>query len=242
MIVTAEPRPKAALRLVPILVILAAAAAGALVLGDRLSFAALAENRERLIAFRDSHFALAAAGFVAAYAVIVAFSLPGATLATLTGGFLFGLFPGVLFNVAGATAGAALVFLAVRWGFGDRLAARLDAAEGRVARLREGLRRNEIPVLFLLRLVPVVPFFVANLLPALVGVSLWRFVVTTFLGILPAAAVYTWVGSGLSEVIARGEAPDLQILFEPQILGPLLGLAALAALPIVLRSLRGRGA
>jgi uncharacterized membrane protein YdjX (TVP38/TMEM64 family) len=240
--VTAAPKTRTALRLAPLIVILAVGIAGAIAFGDRLTFEALAANRERLVAFRDGNFALAAAAFVTAYAAIVAFSLPGATLATLTGGFLFGLFPGVLLNVTGATTGAALIFLAVRRGLGARLAARLDAAEGRVARLREGLRENELPVLFLLRLVPLVPFVVANILPALVGVSLGRFVLTTFLGILPAAAVYTWVGAGLSGVIARGEAPDPGILFEPQFLAPLLALAALAALPIVLRALRSRGA
>jgi len=93
-------------------------------------------------------------------------------------------------------------------------------------------------VLFLMRLVPVVPFFVANLLPALVGVPLGRYVVTTFFGILPGALVYTSVGAGLGAVFAQGETPDLGIIFEPQILLPLLGLCALAALPMVLKALR----
>jgi uncharacterized membrane protein YdjX (TVP38/TMEM64 family) len=163
-------------------------------------------------------------------------------VATLTGGFLFGVFPGALFNVTAATIGASALFLAARWGFGERLAARLDASEGRVRQLREGLRENELSVLFLLRLVPAVPFFVANLLPALVGVSLGRFVFTTFFGIIPGALVYTWVGAGLGEVFARGGTPDLGIIFEPQILGPIAALCALAALPILLRAFGRKGA
>ncbi|HDR29601.1 TVP38/TMEM64 family protein, partial [Rhodovulum sp.] len=173
-----------------------------------------------------------------AYVLIVAFSLPGTLIATLTGGFLFGVFPGVLVNVAAATIGAILIFLAARAGLGERLAARLDASEGRVKRLREGLRENELSVLFLIRLVPAVPFFVANLLPALVGVRLDRFALTTFFGITPGALVYTWVGAGLGEVLARGETPNLGLIFEPHILGPLLGLAALAALPMIVRPFR----
>jgi uncharacterized membrane protein YdjX (TVP38/TMEM64 family) len=234
-------KARAALRFLPLAAIAAVALSGAVLLGDRLSFDALADNRESLLAFRDSNYALAALGFVAAYVGIVAFSLPGATVATLTGGFLFGLFPGVLFNVAGATMGAALIFTAARMGLGERLSARLDASEGRVKRLREGLRANEIPALLLLRLVPAVPFFVANLLPALVGVRLVPFVWTTFVGIMPGALVYTSVGSGLGEVLARGETPDLGLIFEPHILAPLLGLAALAALPIALKTLRRKG-
>jgi len=102
----------------------------------------------------------------------------------------------------------------------------------------DGLRENELSVLFLMRLLPVVPFFLANLIPAALGVGLGRFALTTFFGIMPGALVYTWVGAGLGEVFARGGSPDLGLLFEPQILGPLLGLAALAALPMVLRLFR----
>jgi uncharacterized membrane protein YdjX (TVP38/TMEM64 family) len=89
-----------------------------------------------------------------------------------------------------------------------------------------------------MRLVPVVPFFVANLIPAFVGVGLGKYVVTTFLGILPGGIVYTWVGAGLGEVFARGETPDLGLIFEPYVLGPILGLAALALLPVLLKRLR----
>jgi uncharacterized membrane protein YdjX (TVP38/TMEM64 family) len=223
-------------RRLPLVVILAAAAIGAFALRDQLSFEALAENRERLLALRDAHYLATALAFMAAYVLIVAFSLPGATVATLTGGFLFGVFPGALFNIVAATAGAAAIFTAAKLGAGDRLAARLDASEGRVRRFREALRENELSVLFLIRLVPAVPFFVANLLPALVGVPLGRFVFTTFFGIMPGTVVYTWVGAGLGEVFARGGRPDLGILFEPQILLPLLALCALAALPILVRA------
>jgi len=223
-------------RRLPLAVILAAAAIGAFALRDHLSFEALAENRERLLALRDAHYLATALAFMAAYVLIVALSLPGATVATLTGGFLFGVFPGALFNIVAATAGAAAIFTAAKLGAGDRLAARLDASEGRVRRFREALRENELSVLFLIRLVPAVPFFVANLLPALVGVPLGRFVFTTFVGIIPGTVVYTWVGAGLGEVFARGGRPDLGILFEPQILLPLLALCALAALPILVRA------
>ncbi|KPQ21562.1 MAG: putative membrane protein YdjX, TVP38/TMEM64 family, SNARE-associated domain, partial [Rhodobacteraceae bacterium HLUCCA24] len=175
----------ALMRRLPILAILAVAVAGALLFRDHLSFQALAENREALIAFRDANFAVAAAAFVLAYVGIVAFSLPGATVATLTGGFLFGVFPGTLFNVVAATAGATAIFLAARWGFGERLAARMDASEGLVRRMKAGIDANQWPMLFLIRLVPAVPFFAANLVPAFVNVPTHRFVISTFFGIIP---------------------------------------------------------
>jgi uncharacterized membrane protein YdjX (TVP38/TMEM64 family) len=224
-------------RWLPLAVLLAGAAIGAFALRDQLSFEALAANRDRLLAFRDAHYLAAALLFMGAYVLIVAFSLPGAAVASLTGGFLFGVFPGAMFNVIAATTGAAAVFTAVKLGFGDRLAARIDAAEGRVRRLREALRDNETSVLLLMRLVPAVPFFVANLLPALVGVRFGRFVVTTFFGIMPGAVIYTWVGAGLGEVFSRGGTPDPGILFEPRFLLPLLALAGLVALPVLFRAL-----
>ena len=71
------------------------------------------------------------------------------------------------------------------------------------------------------------------------GVPFAKYAVTTFLGILPGTVVYTWVGAGLGEVFARGETPDFGIIFEPHILGPILGLVALALMPILLKRLRG---
>lgn len=223
------------LKRLPILAIAAVALAGAFLLRDQISFETLARHRDTLLAFRDSNFAIASLAFVAAYVAIVGFSLPGATIATLTGGFLFGLFPGVLYNVGAATLGAVGVFLAARAGFGADVAARIEGKGGAAARLQQGLRENEWSALLIMRLVPAVPFFIANLLPAFVGTSVLRFAVTTFVGIIPGTFVFTSVGAGLGEVFARGETPDFSIIFAPHILGPILGLAALSALPIVFK-------
>lgn len=224
----------------PLIAILIVAAIGAFTLRDYLSFETLRDNREALLAFRDANFALTVGLFMAAYIVIVAFSLPGATIATLTGGFLFATFPGALFNVTAATIGAVLIFLAARWGLGEKLAAKMEGSEGAVKKIKDGIDENQWSMLFLIRLVPAVPFFVANLVPALVGVPLRRFVISTFLGIIPGGVVYTSVGAGLGEVFERGETPNLGIIFEPQILLPILGLCALAALPIAIKAIRGK--
>ena len=233
----------------PLIAIVVVAALGAWFLRDDLSFDTLRQNRESLLAFRDAHYLLCVVGFIATYAAIVAFSLPGATIATLTGGFLFGTFPaafavlpGAIYNVTGATIGAILLFLAARWGLGQTLAKKMDASDGVIKRIKDGIDddSNQWSMLFLIRLVPAVPFFVANLVPALVGVPLYRFVVTTFFGIMPGAVVYTSVGAGLGEVFARGETPDLGIIFQPAILLPILGLCLLAALPLALNAVRGK--
>ena len=222
----------------PILIIFAVAVLGFVFLRDVLTLQALSENREALEAFRDNNYILTVLAFMSAYVVIVAFSLPGATITTLAGGFLFSTFPGVVFNVAGATIGATLIFLAAKSGLGDRMAERMDASEGRLLRIKEGLDRDQWSILFAIRLIPLVPFFVANLLPALVGVPLHRFVISTFFGIIPGGIVFTSVGAGLGTVLDKGETPNLGIVFEPHILLPILGLVALSLLPIVLRQFK----
>lgn len=225
-------------KLLPLLIILAVAVAGYFTLGSYLNFETLRDNREALLGFRDLHYVQAVLAFVAIYVVIVAFSLPGAAIASLTGGFLFGVFPGALFNLGAATIGATIIFLAAKHGLGEQLSRKMDASEGAVKTIKDGLREDEISYLFIMRLVPAIPFFAANLIPALVGVSLSRFVFTTFFGIIPGTVVYTWVGAGLGQVFARGEVPNLGIIFEPQILGPILGLSALALMPILFKKFK----
>jgi len=233
--------PKSAIaQRIPLITIIVVAVLGAYFLRDYLTFDTLKENRKALLAFRDANYALTVLAFIAAYILIVAFSLPGATIATLTGGFLFSTFPGALFNILAATIGATAIFMAARWGGGEKLAAKMDSSEGEVKKIKSAIDDNQWEALLLIRLVPAVPFFMANLIPGLVGVSLFRFVVSTFFGIIPGAVVYTSVGAGLGEVFARGETPNLGIIFEPAILLPILGLSALAALPIILKAVCGK--
>jgi uncharacterized membrane protein YdjX (TVP38/TMEM64 family) len=230
-------------RAAPLMLVAAAAVLGALLLRDVLSFEGLREHRGALTAWRDRNYPLAALTYMALYVAVVALSLPGASAMTLAGGLLFGLAAGASMTVVAATLGAVCIFLAARHGLGDALRARLAArgAQGLLARIDRGVQANAASYLLLMRLAPAVPFFVANLAPAFLGVRLRIFALTTFFGIIPGTVVYTWIGAGLGAVFARGEAPDPGLLLDPVVLGPILGLCALAALPIVMRALRFRG-
>ncbi|MBL4812647.1 MAG: TVP38/TMEM64 family protein [Rhodobacteraceae bacterium] len=236
----ANSAPNPLLKRLPLIAVAAVALFGVFFLRDVLTFETLRTNREALQAFRDSHYVLTVAAFIGVYIAVAGLSLPGSTMVTLTGGFLFSTFPGVLFNVIGATAGAIVIFSAARWGLGERLAAKMEGSEGAIKTIKDGIDENQWSMLFLMRLVPAVPFFVGNLVPAMVGVPLNRFAISTFFGIMPGALVYTSVGAGLGEVFARGETPDLSIIFAPEILLPILGLVALAALPLVIKALRSK--
>lgn len=235
---TESPRHRL-LRRLPLALVVLAAGTGFLVFRDQLSPAALSDHAGALGALRDRHYGLSVLLFMAIYIAIVALSLPGATLATLTGGLLFGLFPGVVYNIGAATAGAVLVFLAVRAGIGAEVAARLVQGQGAPARLVVALNRNPWWALLAMRLAPVVPFFAANLLPAFAGLRLWPFAVTTALGIIPGALILTALGQGLRGVLAAGGQPDLSVLTSAKVMVPLALLALLSLLPMLAR--RGKG-
>ena len=207
-------------------------------LRDYISIEILREHRETLVTYRDSNYFLAAITFIAAYTIFVAFSIPGGLILSITGGFLFSTFPGVFFNILGATFGATTIFLAARWGFGSRLAASLESSQGLVKKIKDGIDKNQWSMLFLIRLIPGVPFFLANLVPSFLDVPLRRFVISTFLGILPASLVFTSIGSGIGEILKSGGTPDLGVFWEPEIIFPILGLCVLAALPILVNFFR----
>lgn len=221
------------LRRAPILVIALLALVAFVFFRHLVSFDQLEQNRQDLLALRDQHYLETAVGFIVIYTLLVIISIPGSLVVAMSGGFLFGLFPGVIFNVFAATLGAVIVFSAARTGFGHELAERIEARGGAVARLQQALKEHQVTVLLMMRLIPVVPLLVSNIVPALVGVRFWAFAITTCVGIIPADIIYTQLGAGLSDVFARGEHPNLHILFTPQFGLPLLGLAALSMAPLV---------
>jgi uncharacterized membrane protein YdjX (TVP38/TMEM64 family) len=214
-------------------------ASGSYFLQGYLSFDSLQEHRAILVEFRDANYLAAVLLFILFYTLFVAFSVPGGLVLSLTGGFLFATFPGVFYNMLGATLGASTIFLAARWGFGANLAATLENSEGLVKRIKDGVDENQWSMLFLIRLIPGVPFFLANLVPSFLDVPLRRFVISTFLGIFPGALVFTSIGAGLGDIFERGQIPDLAVVWEPQIILPILGLCLLSALPVLLKVLRG---
>ena len=237
--VTAEPGRAAGLakRLLPIAALATLTAAFFAVGGQEYaSFDTLRRHYGWLQDFVADNRAAAMLAFAAAYTVAVAASLPAASLLSLMGGFLFGWLLGTLLTVAGATAGATLLFLAARSSFGEALRRR---ARPYIGRMEEGFHRDAFSYLLFLRLMPVFPFFVVNLVPAFLGVTTRLFVVTTFVGIVPGSAVYNVIGSGLGGILASGEAFSLQNAVNREILLGLAGLAVVALAPVVWRRLRG---
>ena len=201
------------------------------------SFEMLSRHHAALAEWVAGHGALSVFLFVVVYALVVAFSLPIAIIITPLGGFLFGVWMGAALSVIGATLGSVAVFLAARSALHDLFHARAGAT---LARFEEGFRRDSFSYLLFLRLVPVFPFWLVNIVPALLGMRLGPYTLATLIGIIPAAIVYAGVGAGFGMLFDRGEVPDLGIIFEWRFLLPLLGLAVLALVPVLYTHLRGR--
>jgi len=174
--------------------------------------------------------------YIAIYAAAIAFSVPGGAVMSITGGFLFGSLWGTLYILIGATLGATILFSAAKTSLGDPLRAR---AGPWMRRMEAGFRENALSYLLVLRLVPLFPFFVVNLVPAFLGVPLSTYVVGTFVGIIPGAFVFASVGAGLGSVLKAGREFRLEGIFTPQILTALVGLAVLVLIPVAYKKLRG---
>jgi len=224
------------LRKIIIFLLLVIAVFGLIFFSEWISFEALKENRAEIADFRDKNFTLSIISFWIFYVTLVVFSLPGAAVASVSGGFLFGLGGGLIINVTAASTGATLLFVLVRYGVKSFNYNKSNTFNSNIVfRIKNALIINQVSIMLILRLVPVVPFFLANILPALVGVRLFNFIWTTIIGIIPGGIVFTWIGVGVGEVFDRNEYPSLELLFSPVILGPILSLVGLLLLPIILR-------
>lgn len=230
-----EPRFNAK-RLIPLIVLLAGLVAFfALGFNDYLTFETLRENRAWLLQRVDQFAVLAALAFCAVYIVVVAFSLPGGAVMTITGGFLFGQWLGTLYVIFAATIGATILFIAAKTALGDILRAKAGPF---LRKMEDGFRENALNYLLVLRLIPLFPFFIVNLVPAFLGVSLRVFVIATFAGIIPGTFVYATVGAGLGSIFDAGGAFTASGILTTEIVTALIGLAVLALLPVGYKRLR----
>jgi uncharacterized membrane protein YdjX (TVP38/TMEM64 family) len=201
------------------------------------SFQHLKEHHQHLTDFVAAHRMKAMTVFCLLYVAFVALSLPGAIWFTVAGGFLFGIVPATILSALSATMGASLLFLATKTSVGDYLHEKAGPWLGKVER---GFAENQWSYLLMMRLFPAIPFFIANLVPAFLGVPLRAFVITTLVGIIPATAVFATVGAGLGSVLATETNMTLHGMLTPEVKWALVGLALLAAMPIAVKFVRHR--
>jgi uncharacterized membrane protein YdjX (TVP38/TMEM64 family) len=241
-------------RWVPLVLIVAASAAVVAMGWHRhLSFETLARHHEALRAFIDRHAVAAVLAYVGAYVAVIALSIPVGVFLTMVGGVLFGAVLGGAAALLGASTGAICVFLIARGALGEHLVRRAGPLAQKLAR---GFRADAFSYLLFLRLVPIFPFWLVNLVPALAGVPLATFSAATALGIVPATFAFAFVGAGLDSVIAAQQAAyrsclaagriDCRLEFHasaaitPELLAGLVALGVVALIPVVVKQLRRR--
>jgi uncharacterized membrane protein YdjX (TVP38/TMEM64 family) len=251
-----SPREASSLaRWTPLAVVVAAAGvAYGFGLHRYLTLDAIAAHHGALHQLVDDSFLLAMVVYVLSYVAATALSLPGAVFLTILGGFLFGWAVGGAVTVVAATLGASILFLAARSSFGDVLARKAGPV---LKKIIDGFAEDAFNYLLFLRLVPLFPFWLVNIAPALVGVKLETFVIATFIGIIPATFAFATLGSGLDSIIAaqtemynecvtaKAAADcmtdyDPGALLTPQIAAAFVALGIMALIPVALRRRRAR--
>ena len=203
-------------------------------LHQKISFQQLAQSYGEIKLFVTEQRVLALMIFFTVYFLAVAMSLPIASLLTLSGGAIFGWWAALIIITA-ATAGGGLVFLAAKSLLRDWLKQKTGAF---MQKLETGFRKNGFSYLLALRLIPAAPFWVVNIIPALVGMRFSTFMQATFVGIAPGTLVYVGVAKGFDLILAQGKVPDLSLLKEPKIILPLVALGVMSLLPVALDHLK----
>jgi uncharacterized membrane protein YdjX (TVP38/TMEM64 family) len=247
-------------RLLP-LIVLAALMALVFAMGwhKYLSFKTIGVNYDYLKSFIAEHFVLAVAAYMAIYIGAVALSAPGGLVMTLAGGLLFGWKVGIPATVVAATIGASILFLVAKSSFGETLAAKAGPVLGKFS---DGFKENALSYLLFLRLVPLFPFVLVNIAPALLGVPFRTYFVGTLLGIIPGTSAFSVTGAGLGSVVeaqnkvyqdclaAKPANPDIacpytidtSALLTKELLAAFVLLGIVSLIPVVMKFLRDRHA
>lgn len=181
-----------------------------------LSLDALKANRDQLLAFTEANYVLAVALFIVVYIAVTGLSLPGAVILTLAGGFLFGSVFGTLFVNIGATTGATLAFLAARYLLRDWVEQKFGS---RLGPIQTGFSKNAFNYLMTLRLIPLFPFFLVNMVSGLTRVSLGTYVTATAIGIIPGSFVFAYAGRQLGSINSLREIASPNVLLAFTLLG-----------------------
>ncbi len=193
-------------------------------IGQYFSLEALKTNRDDLLAYTNTNFTAAVILYVVVYILQTAFSLPGAAIMTLAGGFLFGSVLGTIFVNIGATTGATLAFLAARYILRDWVERKFGE---RIEPIQAGFAQNAFSYLLTLRLIPAFPFFLVNLVSGLTRVNLSTYIMATSIGIIPGSFVYAFAGKQLGSINSLAEIASPPVLLAFTFLG-LLALVPIA--------------
>ena len=204
----ARRRLKLVLRLLPLIVLIVGGIVIAILgVSEYFSLSRIIEGRGDLLAYVEESPFRTVAIYVGAYILAVIFSVPGGSLLTVVGGVLFGGIVGGIITTVAATMGSVFVFLIAKTAIGDWLRRRAEAMGPRIAQFTEGFRTNAFYVIVVLRLIPVMPYWASNAVPAVFGVNILVFIAATLVGLLPWTVSFAFFGAALDDIVrAQQEA------------------------------------
>ncbi len=185
-------------------------------------------QQETLNTYIGQNFLFATGVYFLLYIVITAFSIPGAAVVTLLGAALFGFWTSLLLVSFASTIGATLAFLSSRYLLRDWVQTKF---ENKLSAINSGVEKDGAFYLFSLRLIPVFPFFLINLLMGLTPMPVSRFYLTSQIGMLPGTAVYLNAGTQLASI------DSLSGIVSP---GVLASFALLGLFPIIAKWVMNR--
>ena len=203
-----------------------------------INISLISKHNVFILDYIENNFYKACLIYILTYILVVVLSLPGAWLLTLTGGFAFGWQVGSLITVFGATIGACIIFVITKSLFGNFFKNKIDNKKGMLKKLKQGIHNNAFSYLLFMRLMPIFPFVFVNIAPAIIGIRLNIFLVTTFIGIIPGTIVYSLIGAGASEAFTQGSLMRMDSYNSSEIIIGLSGLSLLSLIPIFIKYIK----
>jgi len=198
-------------------------------IGEYITLGYLKSRLNEFLDYYESHKLLVIAVYGAVYVLFTAFSLPGAVVLTLAGGAIFGVLTGTLVVSLSSTTGATMAFIGARYMFRDWIEKKY---RGNLAKFSEGVAENGFSYLLFLRLVPIFPFFIINVVMGLTRVDLKTYVLASWIGMLPGTFVFIYAGAQLSGIASIGSVMSGRVLLAFLMLG------ILALLPVFYKKTR----
>jgi uncharacterized membrane protein YdjX (TVP38/TMEM64 family) len=196
------------------------------------------QHHDYIVSYIEANFYFASLLFILIYIIAVIFSIPGAWLLTVSGGYLFGWQIGGFLAIISATIGACIIFLMAKNLLRDFFRNKIIAKKSIFQKIEDGVNNNALSYLLFMRLMPIFPFVFVNIAPAILGIRFKIYAFTTFIGIIPGTIVYALLGEGASEVFISGDILSYKGYDSIKIIIGLSGLSILSLSPLILKYIK----
>ncbi len=203
-----------------------------------LSLDGFNKYHRQVLDFEQRHVIEFTVAYVISYILLIALGIPGTILFDLLAGFIYGPIVGCALVLASYLCGAVLNFCIVRLLFKEAFHQKFSHLRHLV--LKEGGRRRTAMNLIGLRFIPVIPFWLLNILAAILDIPLLTFIFTTFIGIIPTSIIYVVIGHSVRDDLAGGKKLTADMFTDPTLWIPLVILALLILIPNIIKSLKQR--